>query len=188
MNDLMLAFLAILVPFIGAFLSLLFSQLEDYVAGEGKTQSWLIFFLVLIPTVIITLLLVPNLHIDRIAFVHWLPGFLYGIRVDELSKLFAIFIAIASAIIGLFSISYMSEDSSKTSFWFFFLMVQSGMMLGIFANNIYWMFLGFEVASISGFFLISHFHRKSGEEGLKAGKAGIRFFIFNFIGDIFLIV
>ena len=188
MNGLLLAFLTILIPFAGTFLSLFLSQLEDYIAAEGKTRDWALFILVFLPTVIVSILLLPSLH-DSVSSYHlWLPNLYLGIRISELSIAFAIIIASCSALLALYSIFYMTEDRNRTRYWFFLQLALAGMMLAIFANNLYWMFGGFEIVSLSAFFLISHFHQKRSEEGEKTSKAGVRYFIISMIGDVFLII
>ena len=188
MNSLLLAFLTILIPFSGTLLSLFLSQLEDYIAAEGKTRDWALFILIFLPTVIVSILLLPFLHDSNSSYHLWLPNFYLGIRISEISVAFAIIIASCSALLALYSIVYMTEDRNRTRYWFFLQLALAGMMLAIFANNLYWMFGGFEIVSLSAFFLISHFHQKRSEEGEKASNAGVRYFIISIIGDIFLII
>ncbi len=188
MNGIILTWVAILLPFIGALLALFLSQLEDYVTAEGKTRSWILVIFILIPTAIISLLLLWQMHLHLSQYFLWLPNLYLGIRINELSVGFACLISALSALLGLYSINYLSGDRNQTNYWFFFLITEGGMLFAIFSNNLLWMFLGFAIASLGGFFLISHWRNKSGEEGEKVGKAAMRFFIFNFVGDILLII
>lgn len=188
LNGLLLALLAILIPAFGALFSLFLSQLEDYIAAEGKTRDWALFILIFLPTTIVTILLLPILHRTNSSSTEWLPGIFFGIHLSELSIAFAVLIAGCSTLLALYSIAFMSDDRYRTRFWFFLQLALSGMMLGIFANNIYLMFFGFEIVSFSAFFLVSHFHQKQTIEGEKAGKAGIRYIIISLIGDLFLVI
>ncbi|MHA1461673.1 MAG: proton-conducting transporter transmembrane domain-containing protein [Candidatus Heimdallarchaeota archaeon] len=188
MNGITLTWVTILLPFAGALLALFLSQLEDYAAAEGKTRSWILVIFIMIPTAVISLLLLWHMHLHESQYFLWLPNLYLGIRINELSVGFACLINSLSALLGLYSINYLSGDRNQTNYWFFFLITQGGMLFAFFSNNLLWMFLGFAIASLGGFFLVSHWRNKSGEEGEKVGKAAMRFFIFNFIGDIFLII
>lgn len=188
MNGILLAWVTILLPFIGALLALILSQLEDYAAAEGKTRSWILLIFILIPTAVISLVLILEMDWHQSQYFLWLPDIYLGIRINELSVLFACLINSLSALLGLYSINYLSGNRNQTNYWVFFLITQGGMLFAIYSNNLVWMFLGFAIASLGGFFLISHWSNKSGEEGEKVGKASIRFFIFNFVGDILLII
>ncbi len=188
MNGIALAWVTILLPFIGAILALGLSQIEDRYVAEGKTRSWILVIVILIPTSIISLLLIWQMHLHQNQYFLWLPNIYLGIHINELSVGFTCLINALSAFLGLYSINYLSGDRNQTKYWFFFLITQGGMLFAIFSNNLLWMFSGFAIASLGGFFLISHWSNKSGEEGKKVGKAAIRFFIFNFIGDILLII
>ncbi|NHJ31384.1 MAG: hypothetical protein FK732_00835, partial [Asgard group archaeon] len=116
------------------------------------------------------------------------PGIEIGLHLSRPSIIFACIIANFSALIALYSISFMTLDRYRTQYWFFYQLTLAAMMMGIFSNNLFWLFGGFEVASIGAFFLISHWHRKTGDEGEKAGKAAIRYLIISICGDIFLLI
>ena len=188
MNSMILLALEIIIPLAGSLFALFLSQLEDNFAAQGKTRDWLLFILVFLPTAIISFFLLPYIH-DQVSFtLTWLPGLQLGIRLNEISAAFICIVSNVSALIALCSIIFMSDDSRRTSYWFFYLMIQAFMLLGILANNLFLMFVSFEVVTICAFFLISHWHRKSGEEGEKASKAAIRFMIINAIADILFVI
>ncbi|MHA1124959.1 MAG: proton-conducting transporter transmembrane domain-containing protein [Candidatus Heimdallarchaeota archaeon] len=188
MNGLTLIALEIFIPLAGSLLALFLSQLQDNVAARGKTKDWMLFILVFLPTAIISFFLLPYIH-DQISYSFtWLPGLQIGIRLNEIVTVFVCIVSNLSALIALYSIIFMSDDSRRTSYWFFFLITQSFMTLGVLANNLLLMFIAFEVVTISTFFLVSHWHRKSGEEGEKASKAAIRFIIINAIADILFVI
>lgn len=188
MNSMLLLALEIFIPLGGSLLSLFLSQLQDNIAAQGKTRDWMLFVLVFLPTAIISFLLLPAIH-DQISYSFaWLPGLELGIRLNEITTVFVCIISNLSALVALYSIVFMSDDSRRSSYWFFYLITQSFMTLGILANNLFLMFFAFSAVTISTFFLISHWHRKSGEEGEKAAKAAIRFMIINAIADILLLI
>ncbi len=188
MSGLLLAALLIIIPVIGSFLGILLGRLEDAVAAEGKTRDWLIFILVFLPMVIISFILFKHLHSHVTFSVNWLPGIAIGLRINEISIVLACATICLSALLALYSISYMTYDRNRTRYWFFFQLTVAAMMLIIFSNNLFWMFGGIEVAAIGAFFLISHWYKKSGDEGDKAGKAAIRYLIMSVIGDIFILI
>jgi NADH-quinone oxidoreductase subunit L len=187
-NSIILAGLLIIIPAIGLLLNLFFSRLEDSVAAEGKTRDWILFIMVFIPCVIVSSIMLSQIHEIGNKNFEWLPGLTMGIRTTELAITFACIITNLSALLALFSITYMSDDRSRTRYWFFFQLTMLSMMVAIFSNNLFWLFGGIELASISAFFLISHWHRKSGEEGEKASKAAIRFLVMSIFADIFLLL
>ncbi|HUT81294.1 MAG TPA: proton-conducting transporter membrane subunit [Candidatus Bathyarchaeia archaeon] len=188
MSGLLLAALLIIIPAVGTLLGIFFGRLEDAVAAEGKTRDWLIFILIFLPSIIVSFILFKYLHVPATYSVSWLPGIVIGLRINEVSIVLACAIICLSALLALYSISYMSYDRNRTRYWFFFQLTVSAMMMIIFSNNLFWMFGGIEVAAIGAFFLISHWYKKSGEEGDKAGKAAIRYLIMSVIGDIFLLI
>jgi ech hydrogenase subunit A len=188
MSGLLLAALLVIIPAVGALIGLLLSQLEDSVAFEGKTRDWLLFIFIFLPTAIISIVLLTHLRSGSSFSITWLPGIEIGLHLSRPSIIFACVIANFSALIALYSISFMSFDRYRTQYWFFYQLTIAAMMMGIFSNNLFWLFGGFEVASIGAFFLISHWHRKSGEEGQKAGTAAIRYLIISICGDIFLLI
>ncbi|NHK31630.1 MAG: hypothetical protein FK730_09780 [Asgard group archaeon] len=187
-NSIILAALLIIIPAIGTLLGLFLSRLEDSIAAEGKTRDWLLFILIFLPSAIISYIMIGQIHQDSNFPLNWLPGLSIGIRTTEIAVVFACVITSLSALLALFSIAYMRYDRSRSRYWFFFQLTLSATMVAIFSNNLFWLFGGIEVASISAFFLISHWHQKSGKEGEKASKAAIRFLIMSFIGDIFLLI
>jgi len=188
MSGLLLAALLIIIPTTGSLIGLLLSQLEDSIAAEGKTRDWILFILIFLPTAIISIILLAYLRSSSSFSIEWLPGIDIGLHITRTSIIFACIIANFSALIALYSISFMTYDRYRSQYWFFYQLTLAAMMMGIFSNNFFWLFGGFEVASIGAFFLISHWHRKTGEEGQKAGNAAIRYLIISIIGDIFLLI
>jgi NADH:ubiquinone oxidoreductase subunit 5 (subunit L)/multisubunit Na+/H+ antiporter MnhA subunit len=187
-NSIILAALLIIIPAIGTLLGLFLSRLEDSIAAEGKTRDWLLFILIFLPSAFISYIMMGQIHQDSNYLLNWLPGLSIGIRTTEIAVVFACIITSLSALLALFSIAYMRYDRNRSRYWFFFQLTLSAIMITIFSNNLIWLFGGIEVASIGAFFLISHWHQKSGVEGEKASKSAIRFLIMSFIGDVFLLI
>ena len=181
MNGLVLVALEIFIPLGGALLALFLGQLQDNISAQGKTRDWMLFILIFLPTAIISFFLLPYIH-DQVSYsLTWLPGVILGVRLNEIATVFVCIVSNLSALIALYSIVFMADDSRKSNYWFFYLLTQGFMTLGIFASNLFLMFISFEIVTIGTFFLISHWHKKSGEEGEKASKAAIRFVIINII-------
>ncbi|MEA2069885.1 MAG: proton-conducting transporter membrane subunit [Asgard group archaeon] len=178
----------ICLPFAGAFFALFLSQLEESIAAGGKTQDWLIFIIIFIPELILSLVLLRHLYSDFSYSIEWLPGLSFGLRLNKVSAFFVCLTAILSTAFAFFSISYMKFDRHHTSYWFFSLMILSSMMLVYLSSNLLWLFGGFEIASISAFFAISHWHRKVSDKGEEAILASNRFFLSSFFGDLLLLI
>jgi len=188
MNGLITALTLIILPLVGILSNLFLSQLDDAIAARGRTRDWLLFFTIFLPTAITSWLLLLHLHAQGAYSFNWLPGVQAGLRLTEFSIVFACIVANLSALVALYSISFMRDDSSMTRFWFFYLLTLEATLLVIFADNLYWLFGGLAVASLGAFFLISHWHKKSGEKGTKAANAAIRYLIISFCGDILLLL
>jgi len=188
MNGSITAFFVILFPLVGILFNLLLSQLEESVAAKGRTRDWTLFFTIFLPTAITSWFLLRHLHAYGSFTVEWLPGISAGIRLTELVIVFACIISNLGALLALYSISFMRYDSSRTRYWFFYLLTQAAILFAIFADNLYWLFGGLEIASIGAFFLISHWYKKSGQEGQKAASAAKRYLIINFCSDILILL
>ena len=120
MNTIVLLALEIFIPLGGSLLALFLSQLQDNIKAQGKTRDWMLFILIFLPTAIISFFLLPYIH-DQVSYsLSWLPGLQLGIRLNEIVTVFVCIISNLSALVALYSIIFMADDSRRTSFWFFY--------------------------------------------------------------------
>jgi NADH-quinone oxidoreductase subunit L len=101
-----------------------------------------------------------------------------GIKFDDLSALMLAIVAIVGLCVHIFSLGYMHEDGAKARY-FGGLSVFMFSMLGIvFADNLFMMFIFWELVGFSSYLLINHFCDKQ-----SAADASKKAFIANRVGD-----
>ena len=101
-----------------------------------------------------------------------------GILFDDLAALMLAIVAIVGLCVHVFSLGYMHEDAAKARY-FGGLSVFMFSMLGIvFADNLFMMFIFWELVGFSSYLLINHFHERSA-----AADASKKAFIANRVGD-----
>jgi multicomponent Na+:H+ antiporter subunit A len=95
--------------------------------------------------------------------VSWLPA--YGINfttyVDGLSLVFGILISGIGALVILYSIFYMSKHREALHNFYVYLLLFMGAMLGlVFSDNIYVLYVFWEMTSVSSFLLIAYWYQR----------------------------
>ncbi len=101
-----------------------------------------------------------------------------GIKFDDLAALMLAIVAIVGLCVHVFSLGYMSHDGAKARY-FGGLSIFMFSMLGIvFADNLFMMFIFWELVGFSSWLLINHFCDKQ-----SAADASKKAFITNRVGD-----
>ncbi len=101
-----------------------------------------------------------------------------GIKFDDLAALMLTIVGIVGLCVHVFSLGYMKEDSAKARY-FGGLSIFMFSMLGIvFADNLFMMFIFWELVGFSSWLLINHFMEKQ-----SAADASKKAFIVNRVGD-----
>ena len=111
-----------------------------------------------------------------------------GLLLDPLSIFMATLATGLGLLIALFSIEYMHDDEHLTRYWFFFQVFVAGMNLLVLANDLILLYIGWETVGLCSYALIGHWFQKPGEEGHKAGLAGIKAFIYTHVADMGLLL
>ncbi len=182
--EIIFTIIAIVVPIIGAFLSLL---LKKWTAVRD------IFGVSTIGISAISAVIVFGLFdgtpiSETFNWLSWSTTVVEtGFYLDPLSVLMGIIVSILSMLIAFFSLEYMGEDKHKPRYWFFMQLFVGGMLLLVFAYDMIFLFLGWELVGLCSCFLIGHHYMKKGEEGEKAAKSGIKALIMTGIGDVGLL-
>ena len=101
-----------------------------------------------------------------------------GFKFDDLSALMLSIVGVVGLCVHVFSLGYMHDDSAKARY-FGGLSIFMFSMLGIvFADNLFMMFIFWELVGFSSYVLINHYHHKA-----SAAAASKKAFIANRVGD-----
>ncbi len=101
-----------------------------------------------------------------------------GIKYDDLAALMLFIVGFVGFLIHLFSLGYMHDDAARARF-FGGLSVFMFSMIGIvLANNLFMIFIFWELVGFSSWLLINHYHHKQ-----SAADASKKAFIVNRVGD-----
>ena len=110
-------------------------------------------------------------------FVNW--GFLF----DSLTVSMLLAVVTVSALVHIFSVSYMSEDPHNQRFFSYLSMFTFFMLVLVAGDNYLIMFLGWEGIGISSYLLINFWYTR-----IQANKSAIKALTVNRVGDTFLSV
>lgn len=101
-----------------------------------------------------------------------------GIKFDDLAALMLSIVGIVGVCVHVFSLGYMHDDAAKARY-FGGLSIFMFSMLGIvFADNLFMMFIFWELVGFSSYLLINHWHEKAAP-----AAASKKAFIANRVGD-----
>ena len=123
------------------------------------------------------------LHNERFtASFEWLRLGLFtlslGFKFDDLAALMLVIVGIVGLCVHVFSLGYMHDDAAKARY-FGGLSIFMFSMLGIvFADNLFMMFIFWELVGFSSYLLINHWHEKAAP-----AAASKKAFIANRVGD-----
>ncbi len=102
----------------------------------------------------------------------------WSLRLDALTATMLIVVTTVSACVHLYSIGYMSEDSSIKRFMGYLSLFTFFMLMLVTSNNLLQMFFGWEGVGLASYLLIGFWHHKD-----SANKAAMKAFIVNRVGD-----
>ena len=110
----------------------------------------------------------------------------FYLRIDLLSALFLLLLAVIGGLSALYSHAYFSEEKTHRSlagYWFFYFILFGGMSLVFTAYNGVLLLLAWEGMSIASFFLVLHENHRE-----EVRKAGWIYFVATHGGTAFLLV
>jgi NADH-quinone oxidoreductase subunit L len=100
-------------------------------------------------------------------------------RVDALTAVMLVVITTVSALVHLYSWSYMEEDPDQPRFFAYLSLFTFAMLMLVTANNLVQMFFGWEGVGLASYLLIGFWYKKP-----SANAAAIKAFVVNRVGDL----
>jgi NADH-quinone oxidoreductase subunit L len=106
-------------------------------------------------------------------------SFNWELRVDTLTAVMLVVVTTVSALVHLYSWSYMSEDPDQPRFFAYLSLFTFAMLMLVTASNLVQMFFGWEGVGLASYLLIGFWFRKP-----SACAAAIKAFVVNRVGDL----
>jgi len=101
-----------------------------------------------------------------------------GILVDNLTIMMAFIVTLVSSLVHIYSISYMKDDPRYNRYFAFLSLFSFSMLIIVLSNNLFGLYIGWELVGISSYLLIGFWFEKD-----SAADAGKKAFLTNRIGD-----
>lgn len=101
-----------------------------------------------------------------------------GISVDNLSAIMLAVVTLISSVVHWFSIGYMHDDVRYSRYFAFLGFFSFSMLTIVLSDNLFLLYVGWELVGISSYLLIGHWYEKK-----SASNAAIKAFVVNRIGD-----
>jgi NADH-quinone oxidoreductase subunit L len=182
-----LSIVVLLLPLLGFTLLIFFGKrlprqgdwLETLIITAGLGLSLLILYQKL-----------AHYHADTLSLnftwvdFHNVPGlgpfkWTLGFSVDNLAAIMMVVVTLISSAVHFFSIGYMEGDVRYSRYFAFLGFFTFSMLMIVLANNLFLLYVGWELVGISSYLLIGHWYEKK-----SASDAAIKAFIVNRIGDV----
>ncbi len=122
----------------------------------------------------------PEISATEIPWIE-IPGFLrvpIGFTLDSLSKTMLVLVSGVGALIHIYSLGYMRDDSGKSRYFASLSLFMFSMLGIVLAGNFVMMFIFWELVGLCSYLLIGHWFERDG-----AADAAKKAFITNRIGD-----
>jgi NADH-quinone oxidoreductase subunit L len=183
-----LAWLVLILPLAGSLISALgFRALPGRLPGVVGTLAIAGAFACGIG-VLLKLQDLPAEH-RQVVFVAWDYAKTAGvdaklsILVDPLSVFMVLVVTGVSALIHLYSVTYMSSDRGYARFFSYLNFFVFSMLVLVLAGNFFLLIVGWAFVGAASYLLISFWYRRT-----TATRAGIKAFVINVVGDVGLVL
>ena len=103
----------------------------------------------------------------------------FGFRIDALSLVFVLLITGVGALIHVYSIGYMAEDSDRRRFFGYLNLFVASMLVLVLGNNFVSLYLGWEGVGLASYLLIGWYQDRP-----SAATAAKKAFLMNRVGDV----
>ncbi len=115
---------------------------------------------------------------------HSVPGIgpltiVLGVAVDNLTAIMLVVVTLISTLVHLFSIGYMKGDVRYSRYFAYLGLFSFSMLVIVLANNLFLLYVGWELVGICSYLLIGHWYEKK-----SASNAAIKAFVVNRVGDL----
>ena len=107
----------------------------------------------------------------------------WSINIDPLSSIMLVVVTFVSALVHIYSISYMSHDPHKPRFMSYLSLFTFSMLVLVVSDNFLQLFFGWEGVGLCSYLLIGFWYKKE-----SANNAAIKAFIVNRVGDFGLAI
>ncbi len=168
------AILILLLPLASAAMIALFLR------KQGAIASWLSTATAGAIATISIILLVHGQRFEN--QVEWLRfgdfSVSLGIKYDDLAALMLLIVGFVGFLIHVFSLGYMHDDKARARFFGGLSIFMFSMIGIVLANNLFMIFIFWELVGFSSWLLINHYHEKQ-----SAADASKKAFIVNRVGD-----
>ena len=172
MNEWIVFLLLFLAPVISSVPIVLAYKSEKWRAKLPPLSVFGIFVSVVMSLYI--LLVLPE---DQRYTYAWIPelGINIVLITDYLSRYMGVITAVIAFFIAVYGLDYMKGDYRPSWYWFFFNLFTASMLLVVYSDNLFLLFVGWEGLGAASWGLIGHWFRDDadityvGREGRKAG-------------------
>ncbi len=121
-------------------------------------------------------------HGHTVVIANWLSvgNFIadWAVRIDTLSVVMMFVVTSVSALVHIYSISYMEHDPHRARFFAYLSLFTFAMLMLVTADNFIQMFFGWEGVGLASYLLIGFWYKKP-----SANSAAIKAFVVNRVGD-----
>lgn len=114
-------------------------------------------------------------NVPGIGPLQWVLGF----SVDNLAAIMLVVVTLISALVHIFSIGYMQGDVRYSRYFGYLGIFSFSMLMIVLANNLFLLYVGWELVGLSSYLLIGHWYEKK-----SASDAAMKAFIVNRVGDV----
>jgi len=121
-------------------------------------------------------------HPETVAIAEWISSgtvnVTWALKVDTLTAVMLIVVTWVSAAVHVYSVGYMSHDSSIARFQSYLSLFTFAMLMLVTSDNLVQMFFGWEGVGVASYLLIGFWYEKP-----SASAAAIKAFVVNRVGD-----
>lgn len=107
----------------------------------------------------------------------------WALRYDTLAAVMVGMVTVASTMIHLYSVGYMSHDPTQPRFFAYLSLFTFMMLMLVTADNLLQLFFGWEGIGLASYLLIGYWYEKE-----SANRAAMKAFIVNRVGDLFFML